>query len=369
MHRVSDFEVAKHSREVSLAMDSLSRDLERLDGEIDALHQRLVGEVERRREAEAELRASEQRHRDFADCAGDWFWETDDALRLSYVSDRFAAATGRAADTVLGKTLYEITTREHLAGEGEDWRAHFEDLAHRRAFSHVEMPIPAAGDRTIHALLAGKPVFDTEGRFVGYRGAARDITAYKETETKLEQQSSYDALTGIANRRRLDDFLEHEWYSAERSGTLLAVILADVDAFKAFNDHYGHGAGDECLSAIAATLDRALRRKVDLAARYGGEEFCCVLPGTDLAGATAVAERLRRDVEELQIPHEHSETAPHVTISLGVAATKPESQMEPSTLVSKADAHLYAAKRSGRNRVVHTAESAQVVSLDRSKGR
>ena len=347
-------------------MEGLSEELSLLDREIDALRARLEHEVARRRSAEAELQSAEQRSRDFAECAGDWFWDTDGNLKLRYVSERFEAATGIAAAHVVGKTLDEITTPEHRADEGAQWRTHFEALAHRRAFSGLEMPIARDDETPIYAVLAGKPVFDADDHFIGYRGAARDVTHYKDATRRLEQQSSHDALTGISNRRRLDEFLEHEWNSAERSGAQLAVILADVDAFKAFNDHYGHAAGDECLAAIAGAFEQALRRKVDLAARYGGEEFCCVLPGTDQIGAEAVAERLRRDVADLNIPHACSETADRVTISLGVAVDRPSAQHEPHSLLSRADANLYEAKRRGRNQVVGDPEIAQVVAMGQS---
>ncbi len=214
--------------------------------------------------------------------------------------------------------------------------------------------------------MSGKPIFDEAGRFIGYRGVAHDITDHKSTEARLQAQSAFDALTGIANRRRFDEFLEHEWHSAGRTGAPLALILVDVDHFKAFNDHYGHGAGDECLSAVGAVLERGLRRKIDLAARYGGEEFACVLPGTDVPGACAVAERLRRDVERLQVPHEHSPTAPCVTISLGVAAARAGAQSGTAELLASADERLYGAKHAGRNRVCGQTPERNVVPIDRT---
>ena len=129
--------------------------------------------------------------------------------------------------------------------------------------------------------------------------------------------------------------------------------MADVDGFKDYNDALGHPEGDRCLAAIAGVFLRSARRAGDLAARYGGEEFVVLLPGTDQSSALALAERIRRGVESLAIPHPASPTGPAVTISLGVAACLPSEGIAMGSLVSDADAALYRAKHAGRNRVAH----------------
>jgi diguanylate cyclase (GGDEF)-like protein len=173
----------------------------------------------------------------------------------------------------------------------------------------------------------------------------------KQKADLLERLACLDGLTDLPNRRRLDEYLEQEWRRTVRSGRPLAVLMVDVDHFKAFNDAYGHGAGDACLRQVAAALRGVLRRPADLAARYGGEEFCLVLPEIDLDGATAVAEAARAAVEGLGIPHAHSGCADRVTISLGGAAAVPTREGGVAVLREAADAMLYAAKNEGRNRV------------------
>ncbi len=182
----------------------------------------------------------------------------------------------------------------------------------------------------------------------------RDLQVELEKKnSELQHLSSLDGLTGIANRRRFDEYLEQEWLRAARDGKRLALILADIDHFKAYNDNYGHQGGDACLKRVARTLDGELKRAADVVARYGGEEFVIVLPDTDLQGACIIAEKLRSAVEALQIEHAHSQTTPHVTISLGVASTLPREGSIPAALIKMADEELYKAKggegKRGRN--------------------
>ena len=140
----------------------------------------------------------------------------------------------------------------------------------------------------------------------------------------------------------------------------LALIFIDVDHFKAYNDHYGHVAGNECLRRIAQAIIGAVNRATDLVARYGGEEFAVLMPGTPVDGAKVVAERMRRAVEGLAIPHAGSSVSDCVTISLGVVATGGDNPVNPQALLERADAALYEAKREGRNRWVIAATVAGV---------
>jgi diguanylate cyclase (GGDEF)-like protein len=177
------------------------------------------------------------------------------------------------------------------------------------------------------------------------------VLALEDANEKLERLSFLDGLTNIANRRRFDEFLQTEWRRGVRNGQPLSAIVVDIDSFKAYNDTYGHEAGDETLRKVAGALSATPNRPADLVARYGGEEFVIVLPGTDAAGARHLAERLRAGVERLAIPHATSATAPRVTISLGVATTVPRRDASPQSLIEAADRALYEAKHGGRNRV------------------
>jgi diguanylate cyclase (GGDEF)-like protein len=168
----------------------------------------------------------------------------------------------------------------------------------------------------------------------------------------LQRLVRLDGLTQIANRREFDEFYEREWRRAARNAGSISILMCDIDHFKKYNDSYGHLAGDDCLKAVAETLSAALQRATELVARYGGEEFVVVLGETDLEEAAETAERLRKKVSEIAIPHADSSTASHVTISIGVATTVPKAEDEPASLVQAADAALYEAKEAGRDRVV-----------------
>lgn len=172
----------------------------------------------------------------------------------------------------------------------------------------------------------------------------------KAANAALMQMVDVDGLTGIANRRRLDRTLEDEVGRAARGGTALALILADIDHFKQFNDSHGHLAGDECLRQVARVLEKQVLRPADLAARYGGEEFCMVLPETDIEDAVRVAERLRARIRATTIVV--AQGTVRVTASFGVAAAVPSAHAMPAEWLAAADAALYAAKQAGRDCVL-----------------
>ena len=172
----------------------------------------------------------------------------------------------------------------------------------------------------------------------------------EQKNAELARLSTQDGLTGLANRRRLDEVLDSECRRAHREKSPLSLLMTDVDFFKKFNDSYGHQAGDDCLRQVASALALALRRPADVAARYGGEEFAVVLPNTDSAGACKVAEVIRASVEALQIPHAASEDASQVTLSLGVATMELGEDPDPKALIQRADSALYRSKHNGRNR-------------------
>ena len=174
----------------------------------------------------------------------------------------------------------------------------------------------------------------------------------KRQRNLLSDLSSRDGLTGIPNRRRFDEFFEQEWRRAERVGLPLSLIMMDIDFFKPFNDNYGHSAGDVCLKKVAHALLDCVKRPADLVARYGGEEFSCILPETDIIGASSVAKDLRDHIRKLQIPHDYSKVTNHVTISIGVATVIPPYPEHYTVLIEKADKQLYRAKMEGRDRIV-----------------
>lgn len=183
-----------------------------------------------------------------------------------------------------------------------------------------------------------------------------------ESNLELLRLAQLDGLTGIANRRYFDSYLDNEWRRAARNGHTLGLILIDVDHFKDYNDRYGHQAGDDCLRKITATLAAQLSRAGDLLARYGGEEFALILPETTLENARQLAALLNESIANLHIPHADSPTAPYVTISLGVAALPADKHIAPGRLVEEADQALYRAKSAGRDCVCTSAEGGDLAS-------
>lgn len=201
-----------------------------------------------------------------------------------------------------------------------------------------------------------------------YTGIVRDITERKQHQVelnqayndlqlaheKLEEQNRRDALTGLANRRHLDNTLQLEWKRAERqTDSPLSIILCDIDYFKKYNDTYGHLEGDECLRQVAKAIKNSFTRKVDLPARYGGEEFMVVLPNTPADAATRQAEKMRQNIWALAIEHKSSEVAARVSISIGIYTIQSTQNLTLNQSIRFADEALYQAKEAGRNQVIH----------------
>ncbi len=167
---------------------------------------------------------------------------------------------------------------------------------------------------------------------------------------ELKRLSASDGLTGIANRRFFDEHLSREWRRARRGSGEIAILMCDIDHFKAYNDTYGHQAGDDCLRQVARKIRDSMERAADLAARYGGEEFVVLLPDTPIEGAHIVAEKLRQAIHALNLPHAGS-LHRLVTLSIGVAALPAGDDNTSQTLIEAADRALYRAKHAGRNLV------------------
>lgn len=197
-------------------------------------------------------------------------------------------------------------------------------------------------------------VFDAIAeQIAGAIHVSRLLLDLETANRKLRDLSMSDGLTGIANRRCFDERIAEEWQRHARSDLSLALLMVDVDCFKALNDAQGHLHGDECLRALAKLCSSGVRGDSDLVARYGGEEIVLLLPGCEMADAVRVAGHLRRSVEALGIPHPDSPAAHCVTVSIGVSAVRPrDSRTTVDALISAADAAMYAAKARGRNCVV-----------------
>ena len=182
------------------------------------------------------------------------------------------------------------------------------------------------------------------------RARVRTQLTVKRQRDALRALSLTDSLTGVANRRCFNDTMDKEWRRCARAGLPVALIMADLDFFKQYNQAYGHQAGDACLQQVSAAMQLCSARQPDLLARYGGEEFVVLLPEEQLAGAAAVAQRILDAVRQLALAHERSRVGAHVTLSMGVASMLPTGTNDPSALIRAADARLYRAKASGRDR-------------------
>lgn len=209
-------------------------------------------------------------------------------------------------------------------------------------------------------------IYDEAGKANKRVFVIRDISERKQAEHKIqslvrqledeknaaELNSITDGLTGLLNRRYFDEALASEFFRLNRTNDCLSLIMFDVDHFKKYNDTYGHLAGDDCLKLIAKTLKSVVSRRFDVIARFGGEEFVIILPETDRAGAQKLAEKIRVAIERLAIPHSSSETAPYITISLGVVTVRSKQLEHREQIIALADKAMYDAKEKGRNCLV-----------------
>ncbi len=178
----------------------------------------------------------------------------------------------------------------------------------------------------------------------------RDLVSARD---QLQRMATEDALTGIANRRKFEEVVDHEWRRAQRDGHRFTLALLDVDFFKRYNDRYGHASGDTCLRAVAQAVAAQCTRPMDLTARYGGEEFVMVLPETDPEGVRTILRNVLAAVDAQGIEHADSTAAPHVTVSLGAVTLRPGQGEDVHAAIEAADAKLYASKESGRHRATY----------------
>lgn len=322
-----------------------------------------------------------------------WLESAQEAASIGYFAHDLSTAEVSLSSmgcAILGLPQQPVFSQEQWLSrlEPEDlegWLAQYRQAMAARTPLHAQLRIRRTDDEVTRWV-------DVWGSFEHDRahpssprllGTVQDITERKRVEdelqsyrTMLEDKVRHDPLTRLANRRALDESVQSEWFRAIRNHMPLSVVMIDVDHFKAYNDHYGHVAGDHCLQQIASALDSAVIRSGELVARYGGEEFAVLLPNTPSEQAMAVGERVVAAVAALRLPHAHSSAAPWVTVSAGVACVQPvfvasapagEAPNSPrcaaaETLFEQADAALYEAKQQGRNRVVLSSQSvAEVV--------
>lgn len=242
-----------------------------------------------------------------------------------------------------------------------DWILRFSHAAQAISFGQLAAPNPNTVPRIRELAILARAIEQMRQQlhdsFAALESTNRDLeerviqrtTELQQANQNLQHLATIDALTGAANRRYFNDYLEQQWRQALRYSQPLTLIICDVDCFKIYNDTYGHQAGDLCLQQVVSAICQVVQRPQDLLARYGGEEFAVILPDTHLEGARTIAAEIVKAVADLNIPNVRSTVAPHLTVSLGFCCVVPTPELSIDQLINRADQALYAAKEQGRN--------------------
>ncbi|MDX7953861.1 EAL domain-containing protein [Lichenihabitans sp. Uapishka_5] len=279
--------------------------------------------------------------RDYEEQTSDWLWETDAELRYRNASERFAQVSGRSSADLCGLSINELLIASAVPGNREALATLRDHMADRRAFRDVAVPF-AVGDDIRWWSLSGRPLLDTGGNVLGYRGVGSDVTITKRAEAKIAHLAHHDGLTNLPNRTFFMANLSH----AMSVGDLgkLAVLSLDLDGFKAVNDAHGHPTGDALLVAVGERLRQTISA-VDLVARFGGDEFVVLV--TDLAEANGVEVLCQRIIDRLTASFDVAGVDVIVGVSVGVAFAASDGD-NPTELLKNADSALYRAKQAGR---------------------
>ncbi|MDX7953191.1 EAL domain-containing protein [Lichenihabitans sp. Uapishka_5] len=290
----------------------------------------------------ATLEASEARFRDVAEASSDWIWETDDALKLTYVSDRIAAATGLSADDLLGTSLQEFFSSDTTT---DGWQQLRHQTAQHENFRDLRCCyVDQQGQRRI-CRIAGRAILGPDGGFAGFRGTASDVTVEVEAQERANHLALHDPLTGLPNRVLFKDRLAVSLTNAARDAARVAVLCLDLDHFKDVNDTLGHAAGDVLLQQLSRRLQSRIRG-LDTVARLGGDEFAIVQVSID--GPAQVESLCRGLLEDMKAPFLVEGSELFVGISIGVAVS-PDDGLSQDLLLRHADLALYRAKQAGRS--------------------
>ena len=274
-----------------------------------------------------------------------WFWATDADARLIYLSDNAAAQFGHDGEQLLGRPLPELFNLDHAAEDREHRSQRplpFLLRAHS-TISDMQLRI-ATDDRPIWWSISGKPLIDSAGNFLGYRGSARDITALRESERETGRLAQFDSLTGLANRHRMTKRLTSILTAYKAAKRCCALMILDLDRFKQVNDTLGHPAGDELLKQVSQRLERIVGDQGEIG-RLGGDEFQIILP--DIEDRGRLGELAARVIQMISQPYSINGARAIIGTSVGIAIA-PFDGIETEELVSAADLSLYAAKGGGR---------------------
>lgn len=320
----------------------------------------MITDIDAQKKVEEELRESEERLRFITENTYDVVWQLDQDFRVTYINGADERMRGFSRPEVIDRHFRDMISPSSFPALDQALQAFPKVKGAGSWASNFEVEMRCKDGGRVWAEVNLTHIHDNSGAIVGYIGVARDATQRRKAHERLREQTIRDPLTGLFNRRYMDESLERELSRAVRDNLPLSLLMIDIDHFKKLNDTYGHQAGDEILKALGELIRHGARNG-DLPCRYGGEEFLLVLPNMGFDTARERAEDWRRAFADLRVSF--GDILLSATMSVGVA-TFPIHGASRDTLIEAADRALYAAKRGGRNRVVVAAEtrSGQTVS-------
>ncbi|GHD63651.1 hypothetical protein GCM10017083_54210 [Thalassobaculum fulvum] len=274
------------------------------------------------------------------------FFKNRDDRSFQMVNQRYAELHGRDPDEFVGRTLDEFFSPEMVAEIERRDRLLYDGDEPRQVYE-TDLVFAVAGRRRM--VMHKAKMWDAENKMIGITGVMVDVTESHQLRQELERLATTDPLTGLANRRAFLARAREEVERASRHGRPMSVVMIDVDHFKSINDRHGHDVGDQVLQRVADMVGSTLRQSGDLAARFGGEEFVLLLPETPMAGAQALAERIREAFECTEVQTDAGPVG--FTASFGVGEFRSDLDTDIETVLKRADDALYRAKTAGRNRV------------------
>ena len=322
-------------------------------------NQELTEQIMQRKRTESALRDSEERFKDFTEAAADFFWELDAQLCFTDVSERFHEITGLHHPQVIGRTFEKIVTRH--CTDPEEISEILRLINEKNEIDEIELNwrITEANRHTL--VLSGKPIFNNQGVFQGYRGVGRDVSNERQIIQLMHHQAKHDALTGLVNRREFIRRLENALAHSKRDGTPCVLCYLDLDQFKIVNDTVGHTAGDELLKELSGLMYGRLRTR-DTLSRVGGDEFALLLENCHLEDGVRVAETLLAVLAGFRFHWESREF--QIGASIGIVPISAETDTALQVL-SQADLACYTAKDLGRNRIhVYHAGDVELTRLE-----
>ncbi len=308
-------------------------------------NQDLTEQITRRKQSEMALRDSEARFRDFTESAADFFWELDAEFKFMDVSERFQEITGLPRSRVIGLSSEEIFNDNCAATDKLSELLRY--CAEYQAFENIELQWMTGKSATSLLLFSGKPIFDADDHFLGYRGVGRDVTEERRIAELIKHQATHDELTGLVNRREFMRRLENALIHSKQGGSSYTLCYLDLDQFKIVNDTVGHAAGDVLLKEVSGLLHGRLRTR-DTLSRVGGDEFTLLLENCQLEAGVQIAESMLAILADFRFHWESKEF--QIGASIGVVSVTADYETALQVL-SHADLACYTAKELGRNRI------------------